>query len=69
VDKYILRHADFGWLSASATYTSDHNDAKVVDYETAIEYCRKYCTRDNFGEVDMKLFLVKLSDVRRIAND
>lgn len=69
MEKYLLIHRDFGFLSDAATYTSEYQEAKIVDHETAIEFCRRYAQRDGFGELSIPLIPVRVSDVRRIAND
>jgi hypothetical protein len=70
MERYLLFNPDMsGFMSDQGTWTSDYRDAKAVDYETAIQYCRKHMQKDGFGEVFLKLLPVKYADVRRIVGD
>lgn len=70
MDRYLLFHVKMeGFLSDSATYTSDWREAKQVDYDTAIQYCRRYYVKDGFGEGFLQLVPIKFDDVRKITND
>lgn len=67
MDAYIMFHTDYGWLTDGATYTSDFNEAKRVDYDTALQYCRRYCQQDGYGEVTLKLVMLRYTDAQRIV--
>lgn len=70
MERYVLFHTDMtGFLSDSSTYTSEYREAKQVDYETAIQYCRQHMQKDGFGEVSLKLIPIRFADVRRIVGD